>query len=118
MENSTVHSDDHEFEDTLSHNNNNMQPENKDKQRDKKETKQNISQKQYPGMLHQVFDKIEDISDKITDFLPVWAKMIGKLQEMTGYRKRYILLAMVKIFIFLIRDAKSSLFSILRNLLS
>ena len=104
MEDTTIH--DSDFKDAFE--NNNMinkkpnEPSHKENNCDniKKRQRQSLSQKS-SGMIHQVFEKVEEISDKITDFLPAWARLIGKMQEMTGYRKRYILLAMVsKILLF------------------
>jgi len=97
MEDSTIH--DSDFKDALQNNNitneKSDEPCHKENNPDdiKKRQRQSLSQ-QSSGMIHQVFEKVEEISDKITDFLPAWARLIGKMQEMTGYRKRYILLAM------------------------
>jgi len=96
MEDTTIH--DSDFKDAVE--NNNMikekpdEPSHKENNCDNiKRQRQSLSQKS-SGMIHQVFEKVEEISDKITDFLPAWARLIGKMQEMTGYRKRYILMAM------------------------
>ena len=104
MEDSTIHETD--FKDALNHieiNKKQEQPECEDRNFGiKKRHRQSPAQHQQPGMIHLIFEKVDEISDKITDFLPAWARMIGKLQEMTGYRKRCILLAMVKEIYFFI----------------
>ena len=46
-------------------------------------------------ILQQLCEKVEMLSDQITDILPAWSKVIGKIQTFTGYKKRYILLALV-----------------------
>lgn len=93
MEDSTTTIHDSDFKDALE-NNSITNDEPCLKENNKRRQGKSLSQ-QSSGMIHQVFEKVEEISDKITDFLPAWARMIGRIQEMTGYRKRYILMAMV-----------------------
>lgn len=43
------------------------------------------------GIFDTLCEKCEEFSDKITGLLPGWDRLIGKMQDMSGMSKRYIL---------------------------
>ncbi|XP_066911481.1 receptor expression-enhancing protein 5-like [Clytia hemisphaerica] len=53
-------------------------------------TKYDVNEQSLP-LFQMVCEKCEEVSDKIADFVPVWDGLVGKMQDISGMRKRYIL---------------------------
>ena len=70
---------------------------NNNSPRTRRATKCDANEQSFP-LFHTVCEKCEELSDKITDFVPAWDLVVGRMQDLSGMRKKYILTLLVSAY--------------------